>query len=61
MSGSYSLFSRFAASTAILAAAIAVLAFFSFHAIRGDIFQDSFESPLDEWSMQPATIRWASC
>jgi signal transduction histidine kinase len=50
MSGSYSLFSRFAASTAILAAAIAVLAFFSFHAIRGDIFQDSFESPLDEWS-----------
>jgi signal transduction histidine kinase len=50
MSGPYSLFSRFAASTALLAAAIAVLAFFSFHAIRGDIFQDSFESPLDEWS-----------
>jgi signal transduction histidine kinase len=45
-----SLISRFAASTAILAAAIVMLAFFSFHAIRGDIFQDSFESPLDEWS-----------
>ena len=45
-----SLISRFAASTAILAAAIVLLAFFSFHAIRGDIFQDSFESPLDEWS-----------
>ena len=50
MSGPYSLFSRFAASTAILAAAIVTLAFFSFHAIRGNIFQDSFESPLDEWS-----------
>ena len=50
MSAPYSLFSRFAASTAVLAAAIAVLAFFSFHAIRGDIFEDSFESPLDEWS-----------
>ena len=50
MSGPYSLFSRFAASTALLAAAITVLAFFSFQAIRGDIIQDSFESPLDEWS-----------
>jgi len=45
-----SLISRFAASTAIFAAAIVVLAYLSFHAIRGDIFQDSFESPLDEWS-----------
>ncbi len=50
MSGPSSLISRFAASTAVFAAAIVVLAFFSFHAIRGDIFQDSFESPLDEWS-----------
>lgn len=50
MNGARSLFSRFAASTAALAAAIVVLAYFSFHAIRGDIFQDSFESPLDEWS-----------
>ena len=45
-----SLISRFAASTAIFAAAIVVLAYLSFHAIRGDIFQDSFESPLEEWS-----------
>jgi signal transduction histidine kinase len=50
MNGARSLFSRFAASTAVLAAAVVVLAYFSFHAIRGDIFQDSFESPLDEWS-----------
>jgi signal transduction histidine kinase len=45
-----SLISRFAASTAALAAAIVLLAFFSFHAIRGDIFRASFDSPLDEWS-----------
>ena len=51
MSGSSSLFSRFAASTALLAMAIVVLAFVSFHAIRGDIFYESFESPLDEWSI----------
>jgi signal transduction histidine kinase len=50
VNGVRSLFSRIAASTAALAAAIVVLAFFSFHAIRGDFFQDSFESPLDEWS-----------
>lgn len=50
MSGPYSLFSRFAASTAIFAAAIVLVAFFSFHAIRGDVIRDSFESPLDEWS-----------
>ena len=51
MNGARSLFSRYAASTALLAAGIVILAFFSFHAIRGDIFQDSFESPLDEWSV----------
>ena len=50
MNGPSSLISRFAASTAIFAAAIVLLAFFSFHAIRGDVFKDSFESPLDEWS-----------
>ncbi|NOR37198.1 MAG: HAMP domain-containing protein, partial [Woeseiaceae bacterium] len=50
MMGPSSLISRFAASTAILAAAILLLAFFSFNAIRGNIFEDSFESPLDEWS-----------
>jgi signal transduction histidine kinase len=49
--GARSLFSRFAASTASLAAGIVILAFFSFHAIRGDVFRDSFESPLDEWSV----------
>jgi len=54
MSGPYSLFSRFAASTAALAAAILLLALFSFNAFRGDIFRDSFESPLDEWSMYVA-------
>ncbi|MDH3983410.1 MAG: HAMP domain-containing histidine kinase [Gammaproteobacteria bacterium] len=45
-----SLISRFAASTAIFAAAIVVLAYLSFHAIRGNIFEDSFQSPLEEWS-----------
>ena len=45
-----SLISRFAASTAIFAAAIVLFAFFSLSAIRGDIVRDSFESPLDEWS-----------
>ena len=50
MTGRSSLISRFAASTAVFAAAIVLLAFFSFQAIRGDIFRDSFESPLDEWS-----------
>ena len=50
MSGSSSLISRFAASTAIFAAAIVLLAFFAFHAIRGNVFEESFESPLDEWS-----------
>jgi signal transduction histidine kinase len=50
MNTSSSLISRFAASTAVFAAAVVVFAYFSFHAIRGDIFQDSFESPLNEWS-----------
>ncbi len=49
MNKSSSLISRFAASTAIFAAAIVLLAFFSFDAIRGGIFRESFESPLDEW------------
>jgi signal transduction histidine kinase len=51
VNGARSLFSRFAASTALLAAGIVILAFLSFHAIRGDVFRDSFESPLDEWSV----------
>ena len=45
-----SLISRFAASTAIFAAAIVLFAFFSLSAIRGNIVRESFESPLDEWS-----------
>ena len=48
-SGRSSLISRLAASTALLAAAIVVLAFFSYHAIRGEIFNESFVTPLDEW------------
>jgi len=50
MTGPSSLLSRFAASTAVLAAIIVLLTVFAFHAIRGDVFQASFESPLDEWS-----------
>jgi len=48
--GRSSLISRLAASTALLAAAVVVLAFFSYHAIRGATFNESFETPLDEWS-----------
>jgi signal transduction histidine kinase len=50
MAGSSSLISRFAASTAIFAAAIVLLAVLAFQAVRGNIFEESFESPLDEWS-----------
>ena len=50
MSGSSSLISRFAASTAIFAAAIVLLAVFAYQGIHGNIFEESFESPLDEWS-----------
>ena len=50
MNGSSSLISRFAASTAIFAAAIVLLAIFAFQGIHGNIFEESFESPLDEWS-----------
>ncbi len=50
MTGPSSLISRFAASTAVFAAAIVLLAVFAFNAIRGDVFQESFETPLDEWS-----------
>jgi len=50
MNGSSSLISRFAASTAVFAAGIVLLAVFAFHGIRGNVFEESFESPLDEWS-----------
>jgi len=50
MIGPSSLISRFAASTAVFAAAIVLLAVFAFHGIRGNVFEESFESPLDEWS-----------
>ena len=52
--GGSSLISRLAASTALLAAAIVVLAFFSYHAIRGEMFNESFVTPLDEWSVMLA-------
>ena len=48
--GRPSLISRLATSTALLAAAIVLVAFVSYHAIRGDVFNESFETPLDEWS-----------
>ena len=51
MKGPSSLISRFAASTAVFAAVIVLLAIVAFHTIRGDIFRDSFESPLDQWSV----------
>jgi len=50
MTGPSSLISRFAAWTAVFATAIVLLAVFAFHGIRGNVFEESFESPLDEWS-----------
>ena len=48
MSGPSSLISRFAASTAILAAAIVLLSIFSLNAIRGELFKVSFETLVEE-------------
>ena len=45
-----SLLLRFATSTALLALAVVLLAVIFFHAIRGDIFEAAFQSPLKEWS-----------
>ncbi len=48
--GGSSLILRFATSTGLLAVAVVLLAVIFFHAIRGDIFQAAFQSPLKEWS-----------
>ncbi len=45
-----SLFIRLATSTVLLAVAVMLLAFIFFHAMRGDIFQAAFQTPLKEWS-----------
>jgi len=45
-----SLLWRFTAATALLAVAVVLLAVIFFHAIRGDIFQGAFQSPLKDWS-----------
>ena len=41
---------RFATSTVLLAIAVVLLAVIFFHAIRGDIFEGAFQTPLKEWS-----------
>ena len=48
--GGSSLLMRFATSTALLAVAVVLIAVIFFHAIRGDIFEAAFQSPLKEWS-----------
>ncbi len=48
--GSSSLLIRLATSSALLAVAVVLLATIFFHAIRGDIFEGAFKSPLKEWS-----------
>jgi len=53
--GRSSLISRFAASTALLAGTIVVLAAVFFHYYRGDFFMDSFNAPLDDWAAGMAT------
>ena len=53
--GRSSLISRFAASTALLAGTIVVLAAVFFHYYRGDFFMDSFNAPLDDWADGMAT------
>lgn len=48
--GGSSLLMRFATSTALLAIAVVLIAVIFVHAIRGDIFEAAFQSPLKEWS-----------
>jgi len=48
--GGSSLLMRFATSTALLAVAVVLIAIIFFHAIRGNIFEAAFQSPLKEWS-----------
>jgi len=51
-----SLISRFALSTALLAATLIVLATIFFHFLRGDLFMDSFSAPLEEWASSMAAM-----
>ncbi|MFC1777234.1 ATP-binding protein [Pseudomonadota bacterium] len=48
--GGSSLLMRFATSTALLAIAVVLIAVIFVHAIKGDIFEAAFQSPLKEWS-----------
>ncbi|NOR19934.1 MAG: HAMP domain-containing protein [Xanthomonadales bacterium] len=48
--GGSSLIIRFATATVLLAIAVVLLAIIFFHAIRGDVFQEAFQTPLKEWS-----------
>ena len=48
--GGSSLLMRLATSTALLAVAVVMIAIIFFHAIRGDIFEAAFQTPLKEWS-----------
>ncbi len=50
-----SLISRFALSTALMAATVILLAAIFFHFVKGDLFQGSFSAPLDEWAAGMAT------
>lgn len=50
MKGGSSLLIRLATSTALLAAAVVMIAIIFFHAMRGDIFEAAFQSPLKDWS-----------
>jgi len=50
-----SLISRFALSTALMAATVILLAAIFFHFVKGDLFMGSFSEPLDEWAASMAT------
>jgi signal transduction histidine kinase len=45
-----SLIVRFATSTVLLAVTVMLLAFIFFHIMRGDFFEEAFQTPLKEWS-----------
>ena len=48
--GGSSLIIRFATSTVLLAVTVMLLAFIFFHAMRGNFFDEAFQTPLKEWS-----------
>ena len=67
-----SLISRFALSTALMAATVVLLAAIFFHYLKGDLFMGSFSAPLEEWadprgrrrvsSVSPTSrVRFAPC